>query len=323
MIIRHTREKQTDDDTVVSEIVDCDKKTLPDVIPANVSDTQSQGTRDCDITANLITVDMDTTEDTNASKNERKSSEMDLAEDGTTSYENVPDKMVQGDVNKSLEEKRAEFYYKEHIDEIPSESVVKAEVIDEERSDDIENSNHNNATESESNILVEDLEIPKREEIRIPCESNDSYDETVVSTEESESSDTVTEHVHIHLDNSSDFDSFQYWRTPIPQVEVDLAALSAPTEDNINSVLDSHVKSGSVNVYDSSSGLTLGLSDSLNDLTVCDNHSTSVMSGAQVAIEHDSQLGDLGQVQSGETTMTVIDGVVQGMKPDGRLVSAF
>lgn len=323
MIIRHPREKQTDDDTVVSEIVDCDKKTLPDVIPANVSESQSQGNSDCDITANLITVDMDTTEDTDMYKSETKSLEMDLAEDASTSSQNVQDKMIQEDINKSLEEKRAEFYYKENIDEMTSEPVVETEVIEEERSDDSENSNHNNATESESNVLTEDLEIPKREEIRIPCESNEVCDETVNSIEQSESSDIVTENVHIHLDNSSDFDSFQYWRTPIPQVEVDLAALSAPTEDNINSVLDSRVKSESENVYDSTSGLTLGLSDSLNDLTVCDNHSTSVMSGAQVAVEHDSQLGDLGQMQSGETTMTVIDGVVQGMKSDGRLVSAF
>ncbi|XP_045192061.2 serine/threonine-protein phosphatase 4 regulatory subunit 1-like isoform X1 [Mercenaria mercenaria] len=313
---RQRKKEQEEGDTVVSEIIDCDNKTLPDVIPANVSNISSQPNQNCDITANLLPVDMDTTEDSEK-RVSQNTDNMEMAEDsGTGPAENSDDQMVHKDLSKSVEEKRAEFY-----SEVGIESTLESDNEKQNESDRTtrdnksqENVNHNNATESNHNISEgkdeSSVEKPKVDEIRIPCESSEDTDnDIVISSVESESGGTTTEHVHIHLDSSSDFDSFQYWRTPLPHVEVDLVELAEPKQVGADSKLDSCVTADTVSSSDSTSGLTLGLSDSLNDLTVCDNQSAPVTLGTSVAVEHDSQ--GAGQGMSGETTMTVIDGVVQ------------
>ncbi|XP_060601846.1 LOW QUALITY PROTEIN: serine/threonine-protein phosphatase 4 regulatory subunit 1-like [Ruditapes philippinarum] len=318
--IKERHRRRMEGDAVVSEILDCDNsKTLPDVIPANVSNTSSQPSQDCDITANLLPVDMDTAEDSE----KEVPVNMQMAEESESGQtESSDDQMIHTDLGKSVEEKRAEFYA-----EINTESPVEPDsekqperisVSTTEDSSSVEdNSNHNNASiessKSEDNVVGSTVESPKVvDEIRIPCESSEeSSDSTVTRSDESESTVTEPEPAHIHLDSSSDFDTFQYWRTPIPQVDVDPALLTEPKSSSEPVMLNHYSTSDTVNVYDSTNGLTLGLSDSLNDLTVCDNKVTSVMYGSSGAMEHNLQ--GTGQ---GETTMTVIDGVVQDFNLD-------
>lgn len=301
---------------MVSEILDCDNKALPDVIPAIVSNTPSQPNQHCDITANLLPVDMDTTED--SEKDVSVNLESTTEESGSSPTESSDDQMIHTDLGKSVEEKRAEFYAE--IKESPVEGNSDCEKQSESETSSTkdsssveENSNHNNASSESStsnddeNVVESTVETPKDNEMRIPCESSEESgeDNTVTSSVEPESKVTETEHAHIHLDSSSDFNTFQYWRTPIPQVDLEL--LNEPKASSVDTKSDNS-SDDTVNVYDGTNGLTLGLSDSLNDLTVCDNKATSVMLGSSEAVEHDLQ--GTGQ---GETTMTVIDGVVQGI----------
>lgn len=297
-IIRQVVKEARNRDSVVSEIIDCDNKTLPDVIPANVSSALSPLTTDCDITANLVSIDMDTTEDDERWKS--SCTNMDLTNESLS--ENLDGRMLHVDTAKSVEEKRSEFYTENNTEETlrtsENENSTQSEVL---RCED--NVNHNNSMENVASKTPE-LELPKADEIRIPCESNED-DDTVAVIVESDLSDAKTEHAHIHLGSSSDFNSFQYWRTPIPQVEEDISKLKV---DNI-AKSDSCSASQNENLHENNSGLTQALSDSLTDLSVCDNESGSVMSGPSEGVEHDLQSACHGQ---GETTVTVIDGVVQG-----------
>lgn len=284
-------------DTVVSEIIDCDNKTLPDVIPANVSSALSPLTTDCDITANLMSIYMDTTEDDERWESSSSCINMERTDELS---KNLDGQMLHVDAAKSVEEKRSEFYIKDNAAEaLPTsenDNSAQSKVLKCEE----ENVNHNNTLENVTR--TPEIELPKADEIRIPCESNED-DDIVGIAVESNSSVADTEHVHIHLDSSSDFNSFQYWRTPIPQVEEDISKLKA---DNL---AKSDGTTGQNENAHENNGLTLALSDSLNDLSVCDHILGSVMLGPSEGVEHD--LRSAGQVQD-ETTVTVIDGVVQG-----------
>lgn len=267
----------------MSEIVDCDTKSLPDVIPSTVLENLSSNSANCDITANLSSIDMDVSADnesdarTETTKGEN-SAEMDLTEE----VENQSG-LVQVDQSQSVEEKRAEHYLnkEEHSRETSQStesSAVSSSLQTTEQTCD-KSSNENRVNIQGSNLGN-------------PIENSESSEQ---------SPNTETTEVHIHLDNSSDFDTFQFWRTPIPQVDIDLDILnnedSPATETPQGSLSDQQM-------FEDSRDLSAALSSSLSDLTVCDNQSVLL-----------TDLAGIEPISSGdntETTMSVIDGVVQG-----------
>lgn len=271
-------ETSEDSDTVVSEIVDCDTKSLPDVIPSTVLESVSSNSTNCDITANLVSVDMDTSMESNPDKPE---SEMDLTEEVETQTG-----LVHVDQEHSVEEKRATHYLS---NETSWTSTTTSN--DNAQSD----ANNSNDSVGENNVEDSSVDTPKETELL-----EKEVTEPVPSSEvkESENND---EEVHIHLDNSSDFDSFQYWRTPLPQVDVDLDVLN---DDPANETM----VSGASEMYGDGLDLSAALSNSLSDLTVCDNNA------AFMALCGNTELDLSGTDNSTHQSFITspVDGMVQG-----------
>lgn len=342
MFLIHRRKfKDKAAESVVSELGESEAKSLPDVIPANDCEGSSSTDAHCDITANLVSADIETRSEQTLQKDteENKVGTKDVEVEGTKmeeedDSESSNEMFMQTDQDISVEEKRAEVYAElKKSDTIKQESREESKDTEGEEKEDDENtnkscsevsndtslltvdSNQNNSTVSFDINIPDDNENKeidnKNEEIKIPCESDIvDTDDIVISTLESESVDTKNEPVHIHLNSSSDsdFNSFQFWRTPIPQVEVDLTELIS-SDKTISSI--SVVEASSSKAVDQTFGsdLTQSLSESLSDLTVCDNQISSVMIGSETSLG----AGFTHDTSCGETSLAVIDGVVQGM----------
>ncbi|KAL4234722.1 Serine/threonine-protein phosphatase 4 regulatory subunit 1 [Mactra antiquata] len=324
---RLKKDGESNEDNIVSEIIDCDNKTLPDVIPANISGTSNSSSTDCDITANLKSHDVTSSNDDDDGDGDEDTTktnplDMDVDNDESGAKEPALDLLVQANLEESVEEKRADFYSQDDVSHIQIDENHDMSKMSTES----KNSNHNNAATGGVEGVENTRNNNRLDEIRIPCETNeyckddeddddDDDDDIVVTTVEEESIDShSTEHVHIHLDSSSDFDSFQYWRTPILPVDLDLDIMKSESNETVGTKSDSNASTSNVmsgNPSNDIQGLTLGLSDSLSDLTVCDNqqYSSVMIADKQGADSNTPTSTNYGQ--SEETTMTVIDGVVQ------------
>ena len=274
----YSQQKKEEADTVVSEILDCDTKLLPDVIPSTVLDNLSSNSTNCDITANLQTIDMGSPTEGECIPEEstvKVVAEMDLSEE-------TENQSVQEDEAQSVEEKRAEHYLLSETSQNSDSSISdqNAHVVD------TDNYSNNNAHNSDSHQNIEESSAgnPTTSQLENPLSETDNANDSTESL------------VHIHLNNSSDFDSFQFWRTPLPQVDLDLDILkeNALSSDELQSL---------------EADLRVALSNSMSDLTVCDNQASS-------ALLNENGLANFEAITSGmnnsETTMTVIDGMVQG-----------
>lgn len=287
----YSQQRKDESDTIVSEIIDCDTKSLPDVIPSTVLENLSSNSTKCDITANLTAVDMDLSTDTAESSSEvtleKIVSDMDLSEEGEN-------QSIQEDETRSVEEKRAEHYLRNETSQNIESSTDADLGTDESNAHvDTENVSNNNANESDTSIQNLSLELTNPDS----SQSEKPLSESVPVSDSGNANSCDENQVHIHLDDTSDFDTFQYWRTPIPQVDIDLDSLKEDTppvssEDQLSV----------------SSDLNAALSNSMSDLTVCDTQQSSVL-------VNENTLAGLEAISSGdtsETTMTVIDGMVQG-----------
>lgn len=153
--------------------------------------------------------------------------------------------------------------------------------------------------------------------------------------------DPSTNRVHVHLDNN--FNTFQYWRSPLPEVNIDLDIINGqPTnihvvakvkdEDSkkvyaseINVSISGSLKARADNVIDSLSGLSLGssITQSFSNSSYATSeieksgvriHTASVSTVSDVADETVAHIGSthvLGQ-HLGEQHLAIVDGVVQG-----------
>lgn len=278
------QQKKEEETTVVSEIVDCDTKSLPDVIPSTVLENLSSNSANCDITANLSSVDMDVSADTESdARTETTMGENSAEMDVTEEVENQSG-LVQVDQLQSVEEKRAEHYLNK-----------------EEQGRETSQSTEDSSAVSSSLQTTEQTCDNSSDENRVNIQESNLGNPTENSESSEQSPNTETTEVHIHLDNSSDFDTFQFWRTPIPQVDIDLDTLNkedSPATETLQ------ISSSDQQMFEDSRDLSAALSSSLSDLTVCDNQSVLL-----------SDFAGIEPISSGdntETTMSVIDGVVQG-----------
>lgn len=280
---------------MVSEIVDCDSKILPDLIPSTVTEGNQSS---CDITANLSTVDMDTRED---DQNQSKESSleqtvMDVSEveNDNQSEEGGQTGLVQTDINQSVEELRAEHYMGQENSNPAQESD---EIIDNISTDNNVNSNNTEVNETDNNDSLQ----------------GDSSVEQSDSQEGSTNVDTIVERpleeqsVSIQVDGTNSYDSFQYWRMPLPEVDLDVDLLQESSTDD--DVLPRYTPD------EQHKDLCAALSNTLDDLTVCDNLPVSVIEHSHPYGNNEIDISSIAPIVSedgSETTMTVIDGVVQG-----------
>ena len=214
----------------------------------------------------------------------------------------------QSNVDKSVEEKRAEHYSKVDTQEATrgeDSSAQENQINSEEEAKDAENSatemvQDTKETDGSSQGLVD---IPLDSE-NVGQTDNDSsntqlQDNTEVLHKEGtiseqnvnnnhsdepleSSSNTKSGHVHIHLDNTNDFDSFQFWRTPIPQLDLDLDIVDGKPQNihvtaRVKDQEHHKVYASEMNVQVGDKDTYTNLSDSMSDLTVCDKLDNTVM----------------------------------------------
>ena len=279
----------------------------------------------------------------------------------TVDVESVNVIAYQSDLDQSVEEKRAKHY--SHVTDEESTDIVNDINSQERPNSPQETKDLSEGVEDETaKTMVEARDISE-ELVEIPLDSDSSgnKEETseeprLTSTEKEEvkltdqntndnhSSEVVESsskpgHVHIHLDNISDFDSFQFWRTPIPQLDLDLDIVDGKPQNihvkaRVKDEEHHKVYASEMNVQVTGDrDVNSNLSDSLSDLTVCDkldnpvintNRSESVSEEDGLLI-HKASVSTVSETDNlynsaastsvagqNENTLTVIDGVVQG-----------
>lgn len=268
----------------------------------------------------------------------------------------------QSDKDQSVEEKRAEHYSKINTSEVRAASENSTQEAQEnfiEESKELESNTteiENKITEMEGSseglvfcpLDVETTEkhddsgtqlqdtsknLDKNELCTLEENLNNSHTNALVEP----SASNKAGHVHIHLDNTSDFDSFQFWRTPIPQLDLDLDIIDGQPKNihvtaRVKDEEHHKVYASEMNVQVGEKDMNPSLSDSMSDLTLCDkldgavintNRSKSVSEEEGLRIhkasissvsEADNYLqgGSMSLVGQNENTLTVIDGDVQG-----------
>ena len=276
----------------------------------------------------------------------------------------------QSNIEQSVEEKRAEHYsqesFKEDTNTVADRTVQQEQTSSQESKEVTDSSStvEDLKGAAETNDNSEDLvEIPldsentgKNEEIveesRTELLDNTGAlsegevnlsDQNVNNNQSSESMgstiSTKAGHVHIHLDNTSDFDTFQFWRTPIPQLDLDLEIVDGKPQNihvkaRVKDEEHHKVYASEMNVQVSGErDVNSNLSDSMSDLTICDkldnpvintNRSESVSEEEGLLI-HKASVSTVSETDNtfnsgvstsvagqNENTLTVIDGVVQG-----------
>ncbi|XP_055955388.1 serine/threonine-protein phosphatase 4 regulatory subunit 1-like isoform X3 [Patella vulgata] len=131
------------------------------------------------------------------------------------------------------------------------------------------------------------------------------------------------EPVHIHLDNLESFNSFQFWRSPLPEVDVDFDLVNGtPTNIHVSARVkdeENHkVYSSQMNVFISEKGVTkeecVSVSD---DSSLCSDEGVKIHMASVSTVGESSETVDnigsthvIGQ-QINESTLAVMDGVVQ------------
>ena len=278
----------------------------------------------------------------------------------TVDVESVNVIAYQSDLDQSVEEKRAKHY--SHVTDEESTDIVNDVNSQEETNSPQETKDLSEGAEETGKTMVE-ARATSEELVEIPLDSDNSGNREETSkeprltgtekeevkltdqnTNDNHSSEVVESsskpgHVHIHLDNISDFDSFQFWRTPIPQLDLDLDIVDGKPQNihvkaRVKDEEHHKVYASEMNVQVSGDrDVNSNLSDSLSDLTVCDKldnpvintnrsesvseeeglliHKASVSTVSETDNLYNSAASTLAAGQN-ENTLTVIDGVVQG-----------
>ena len=278
----------------------------------------------------------------------------------TVDVESVNVIAYQSDLDQSVEEKRAKHY--SHVTDEESTDIVNDINSQENPNSPQETKDLSEGAEETANTMVEARDTSE-ELVEIPLDSDSSGNKEETSeeprltgtekeevkltdqnTNDNHSSEVVESsskpgHVHIHLDNISDFDSFQFWRTPIPQLDLDLDIVDGKPQNihvkaRVKDEEHHKVYASEMNVQVSGDrDVNSNLSDSLSDLTVCDkldnpvintNRSESVSEEDGLLI-HKASVSTVSETDNlynsaastsvagqNENTLTVIDGVVQG-----------
>ena len=303
-------------------------------------DESSSDNKKAEVSTESIVLDIDNTEST----------------DDETSSNVIP---YQSNIDQSVEEKRAEHYSKVDTQEAETNeesSIQENQKNSEEVNKDAENSAakmKQDSKETDSSLqglvdipldseTVEQSEnddsqkqentevLQKEEDISEPNVNNNHSTESVES-----SSSTKSGHVHIHLDNTSDFDSFNFWRTPLPQLDLELDLVDGKPQNihvtaRVKDQEHHKVYASEMNIQVGDKDSSANLSDSMSDLTVCDKLDNTVMNTnrsesiseedgvmirkASVSSVSDEDSGAKSTSGQTENTLTVIDGVVQGIK---------
>ena len=302
-------------------------------------DESSSDNKEAEISTESIVLDIDNTEST----------------DDETSSNVIP---YQSNIDQSVEEKRAEHYSKVDTQEAEmSEESSRQE--NQNNSEEVNKDVENSAAQMEQNSKETDsslqglVDIPLDTETVEQTENDDSQkqENTEVlqkgdisepnvnnnhSTESVESSSNMKSgHVHIHLDNTSDFDSFNFWRTPLPQLDLELDLVDGKPQNihvtaRVKDQEHHKVYASEMNIQVGDKDSSANLSDSMSDLTVCDKLDNTVMNTnrsesiseedgvmirkASVSSVSDEDSGAKSTSGQTENTLTVIDGVVQGIK---------
>lgn len=351
---------QTEDGTSVKQSI---AKKSED---SNADQQSIENSSDRNITLpNTDTLEVDETNanDKQAENNTENEIKVSSMEDGMTDKMEIETSNViayQSNADQSVEEKRAEHYSK--VD--AKEGSVSEEVFEQQKEEDAVQG----STEQENPKDFGEIDTSTQGLVEIPLTSNsessrieNQEDHTTQSVENdkslsqekeniaeqnenknhiSESAESSTNnkpgHVHIHIDNTSDFDSFQFWRTPIPQLDLDLDLVDGKPQNihvtaKVKDKEHHKVYASEMNVQVSGDTETnTNLSDSMSDLTVCDkldnpvinvNRSESVSEEEGLKI-HKASVSSVSEtddtlrtsvVGQNENTLTVIDGVVQGI----------
>ncbi|XP_052229357.1 serine/threonine-protein phosphatase 4 regulatory subunit 1-like isoform X1 [Dreissena polymorpha] len=311
------RQKEEEEDSVVSEIVDCDSKTLPDVIPTNMLEQNQSAV--CDITANVMMVDMDTSADNDSLEDKKKKvgTESEWRDFGSSPG------LVQVNTDKSVEEIRAEHYVGQNIEKdkivetLSDEKTIESNVV--EPVQDIVDTQTSTGHNSNNNLTEE--HIGDVHTIGTNSGAQDDSSDIVKSLNDAkhkvESVQDQSEHqeVAVNVENSSNFNSFQFWRTPLPVVELDLDLLQdSSTEPEMfrDPFEDNRPHTDQCAAF----------ANTLEDLSICDNLPNTVIDD-QYRMSRES-LGsnevDISDIEpitpiddTEETTMRVINGVVQDL----------
>ena len=278
----------------------------------------------------------------------------------TVDVESVNVIAYQSNLDQSVEEKRAKHY--SHVTDEESTDIVNDINSQEKPNSPQETKDLSEGDEERGKTMVEArdtseelVEIPldsdssgnkeeTAEEPRLTSTGKEEVKLTDQNTNDNHSSEVVESsskpgHVHIHLDNISDFDSFQFWRTPIPQLDLDLDIVDGKPQNihvkaRVKDEEHHKVYASEMNVQVTGDrDVNSNLSDSLSDLTVCDkldnpvintNRSESVSEEEGLLI-HKASVSTVSETDNlynsaastsvagqNENTLTVIDGVVQG-----------
>ena len=234
--------------------------------------------------------------------------------------------LVVTDENVSLEEKRAKHYIAENqslsIDKMLQDKTFR--IVDKESTGSLSEANQDGLTpEDETQRVTTEDEKMKNDNVTNITQSSTNIGAQIDSQPKSGN-------VQIHVDNVDDFNSFNYWRTPIPLIDIDLSIVDS--EESIlelNTGIGTEEKSYACQNLNDADGeihdLSEALSESLPDLSVCDKD-TSVIEGQGAGRMLDQASGQVNSLNSdkpcfekanfmgneSETTIPVIDGVLQG-----------
>lgn len=232
--------------------------------------------------------------------------------------------LVQVNADKSVEEIRAEHYVGQNIekDEVvePSSDGTTVESNVVEPVQDIVDSLTRKSHNSNNNLTEEHIGDIHTISTHSDVLEDSTYSDIVKSindaklTVESAQAETEQSEVPVNIENPSDFNSFQFWRTPIPVVELDLDLLQESSTDPEETFRDPFEDNRP------HTDQCAAFANTLEDLSICDNLPNTVIED-QYRMSRESlgtnevDISDIEPIQSiddTETTMRVINGVVQG-----------
>ncbi|ESO91001.1 hypothetical protein LOTGIDRAFT_122480 [Lottia gigantea] len=206
----------------------------------------------------------------------------------------------------------------------------RAEVYDARNDNDAniaqENSLSTNDEESESR--TSNIDIPttsKTEDIDNSSDNSQSDNDSVFgsASDLSSVSQTDKDSVHIHLNNLESFNTFQFWRSPLPEVDVDFDLVNGmPTNIHVSARVKDEDKrkvySSQMNVVIDDKGVSKQeIASVSDDSSSYDNDGVKIHMASVNTVGESSEMVDnigsthvLGQ-QINEATLAVMNGVVQ------------
>ncbi|XP_061166602.1 serine/threonine-protein phosphatase 4 regulatory subunit 1-like isoform X2 [Saccostrea echinata] len=208
----------------------------------------------------------------------------------------------------SLEEIRAQEYQAKKVDERLAESGSKSDEAGskKENCDKCDTEETGAPRQGEENTESICSDEPSNEDTKASC---DSIDQNKSESEKSSQEDVV----HIHSDSSvNNYDSFNFWRDPLPEVSLDLDVLNDNQDMDRVNVSSRTATENECDTINSDMG-SISLTDSVNSPLGTSNHgeSKSQIHTASISSVSEESVSHIGSTHVlGQNLNEVMEGVV-------------